>query len=127
MLKTTAFYPVMLKRHSIEMNDLIYLMHSVNMDVLNFVSGLNYCEPSAEVVTDNLTSEPFSLSRGTHQGCPLSPMLFVLTLEPLAIAIRNHPGIKGINISGQEHRIFLFANEILLYPSDLKKYNTNSD
>lgn len=81
---------------------------------------LLYCEPSAEVITNNLTSEPFSLSQGTHQGCPLSPLLLVSTLEPLVIAIRNHPGIKGINISGQEHQISFYADDILLYLSDLK-------
>lgn len=79
-----------------------------------------YCEPSAEVITNNLISKSFGLSRGTRQGCPLSPLLFVMTLEPLAIAIRDHPGIKGIHISEIEHQISLFADDILLYLSDLK-------
>lgn len=81
---------------------------------------LLYSEPSAKVITNNMTSEPFGLSRGTRQGCPLSPMLFVMILEPLAISIRNHPGIQGIRISDQEHQISLFADDILLYLSDLK-------
>ncbi len=81
---------------------------------------LLYCEPSAEVITNNVTSESFSLSRGTCQGCPLSPLLFVMILEPLAISIRNHPEIKGIHISDQEHQISLFADDILLYLSDLR-------
>ena len=84
---------------------------------------LLYCEQLAEVVTNNLISEPFKLSRGTRQGCPLSPLLFVMAIEPLAIAIRNHPGIKGIDISGQEHQISLFADDVLLYLSDLKKHD----
>lgn len=81
---------------------------------------LLYCQTSAEVITNNVTSESFGLSRGTGQGCPLSPLLFVMILEPLAISIRNHPGIKGIHISDQEHQISLFADDILLYLSDLR-------
>lgn len=46
-----------------------------------------------------LISEQFSLSRGTRQGCPLSLVLFVMVLEPLAIAIRSHQEIKGIRLS----------------------------
>ena len=79
-----------------------------------------YCEPLAQIVTNNLISEPFNLLCGTRQGCPLSPLLFVMSIEPLAIAILNHPGIKGVDISGQEHHISLFADDILLYLADLK-------
>lgn len=45
---------------------------------------------------------------------------FVMTLEPRAMGIRNNPGIKPIQVSNQEHQISLFADDILLYLSDLK-------
>ena len=57
---------------------------------------------------------------GTCQGCPLSPLLFVLALESLAIAIRSHPEIKGISLSGHEHLIVFFTDAILSYILDLK-------
>lgn len=55
-----------------------------------------YQEPKAIVITNGRRSEPFSVARGVRQGCPLSPLLFALALEPLAEVIRLHTEIKGV-------------------------------
>lgn len=46
---------------------------------------LLYRAPRAQVGTNARISEAFSLYHSTRQGCPLSPTLFALALEPLAI------------------------------------------
>ncbi len=54
-----------------------------------------YKSPTASVVTNGFISKPFNLSQGTRQGCPLSPLLFALYIEPLVASIRKNEIIKG--------------------------------
>lgn len=48
-----------------------------------------------------------------RQGCPLSPIIFSLTIEPLAEIIRDSSQVKGLCIRQYEHKIGLFADIIL--------------
>lgn len=74
-----------------------------------------YSNPSAMVSSGNIISSPFSITRGSRQGCPLSPLLFALSLEPLAQTIRQHPALSPISFCNTSHSISLFADDILLY------------
>lgn len=53
--------------------------------------------------------------RGTHQGCPLSPLLFALAIEPLAEVIRVSEDIHGLNIGERLHKITLYAHDVLVF------------
>ncbi len=87
----------------------------------NFFSHISVIcsEPKAKIITNNIISEPFELRRGAPQGCPLSPVLFVLSLEPLAILIRENDHFKGIKALKTEMKISLFADDILITVVDL--------
>uniref|UniRef100_A0AAR2IUE6 Reverse transcriptase domain-containing protein n=1 Tax=Pygocentrus nattereri TaxID=42514 RepID=A0AAR2IUE6_PYGNA len=77
-----------------------------------------YASPLAAIRTNNTLSSFFKLERGTRQGCPLSPLLFSLVIEPLAILLRSEDMIKGIHRGGLEHKVSLYADDMLLYISD---------
>lgn len=79
-----------------------------------------YNEPKAAVITRGLMSPFFRLSRGTRQGCSLSPLLLIIFLEILAVSIRKNTGVKGVECGGQEHKLLLFADEILAVVTDPK-------
>lgn len=49
-----------------------------------------YSHPRSYVLTNRDRSPALLLKCGTRQGCCLSPMLFALALEPLAIAIQTN-------------------------------------
>lgn len=78
-----------------------------------------YNKPTACVSTGHKLSSQFCLERGTRQGCPLSPILFALSLEPLAQAVRQSPLISPIHIKNTTHHISLYADDIILYLSDI--------
>ena len=60
------------------------------------------------------TSNFFQLSRGVRQGCPLSPYLFILSVEVLAEAIRKKKEIGGIEINGTDFKLSQFADDTTL-------------
>lgn len=85
-----------------------------------FISWLKlfYASPVASVQTDNYRSEFFPLSRSTRQGCPLSPMLFAIAIEPLAVSLRTLREYTGIIRAKSEHKVSLYADDLLLYISN---------
>lgn len=67
---------------------------------------------------NNIISKCFPLSRGTRQGCPLSPLLFDIAIEPLTILLRNADGLPRILRVGHEHKRLLYADDLLLFLSN---------
>ena len=59
-------------------------------------------------------SDCFQIERGVRQGCPLSPYLFVLSVEVLANTIRRDTSIKGISISQNEVKLSQYADDTTL-------------
>lgn len=46
---------------------------------------------------------------------PLWPLLFLIAIEPFAIAARDHMLIAGIKIERLNHHIALYANDVILF------------
>ena len=68
----------------------------------SFISWVNlfYFRVQSAVNVNGYLSSFFDLSRGVRQGCPLSPLLYVLVSEVLAANIRCNPRISGLCLPG---------------------------
>ena len=58
------------------------------------------------------------MKSGTRKGCPLSLLLFNIVLEVLARALGQKKVIKGIQLGKEEVKLFLFADNMIVYLED---------
>ena len=66
----------------------------------SFISWVKllYSGISSAVCVNGYTSAAFFPSRGVRQGCPLSPLLYVLSIEVLAANLRASKAIPGLRL-----------------------------
>ena len=88
---------------------------------LNMIKAI-YNKPTANITLNGEKLKEFPLRSGTRQGCSLSPLLFNIVLEVLAMAIREVKEIKGLQIGNEEVKLSLFADDMILYLENPKDY-----
>ena len=65
----------------------------------------------------------FKLNRGVRQGDPLSPYLFIICLETLAIQIGENQEINGIKIGKNDIKLVAFADDLTCFVKNKQSYN----
>lgn len=78
-----------------------------------------YTNLSAQVKVNGQLSLPFHISNGTRQGCPLSPLLFALTLEPFLRLVRLDPDVHGVDIPSLRKKLSAYFATTRLHPDSL--------
>ena len=74
-----------------------------------------YNNITSSVIQCGHLSESFSIGRGCRQGDPLSPYIFIICVEFLAIKIRQNTKIKGIKINNKEFKISQYADDTSIF------------
>jgi len=87
----------------------------------NIVTAI-YNKPTANFILNGEKLKTIPLRSGTRQGCPLSPLLFSIVLEVLAMAIREEKEIKGTLMERRSKT--LFADDVL-YTENPKELSEN--
>ena len=115
-------------KHLTEYQNILWYKRSKNLDFgPDFVKWVSVPMADAKscVAYCGWISEYFAVEAGIRQGCPFSPLAFVLAVELLAIKIRHCENIKGLNgwkgrnsLWGSIIKIALYADEITLFLKD---------
>ena len=74
--------------------------------------------------SNGIVSDFFTLEKGVRQGCPLSALLFVISIEILACKIRQCKEISGIKLPLQDYvknevKISMYADDITVFLTDV--------
>ena len=86
---------------------------------LNIIKSI-YHKSTANIILNGEILKAFPLRSETRQGCLLSPLLFNIGLEVLAMAIREEKEIKGREVGKEEVKLLLFADRMRLYVENPK-------
>ena len=86
-----------------------------------------YTNISSCVINNGFSTPTFNVKRGVRQGDPLSPSLFIIVLELLALSIRNNDQIKGIAVDGSEIKLVIFADDMTSFVRDKLSHRTLFD
>lgn len=87
---------------------------------INLIRGL-YQNISSCVVLPKGTTPRFNINVGIPQGCPISPYLFILVTEMLAIYLKNCNDVAKLDVLGTELIISQLADDTTLFLKDDKQ------
>lgn len=58
--------------------------------------------PQRKILSNGFLSDPYRIRVGTAQGCPLSPLLFLVIMEGFTRLVNKDNSLKGIEIGQME-------------------------
>ena len=73
-----------------------------------------YSNATTRVKVNGFPSENIPLRRGVRQGCPLSPLLYVLIIEILALQFRKNPDIVGFTVGREKIVSMHYADDAII-------------
>jgi len=104
-------------------HDLIQLTLKRNYLPGNFIQyiSLLYNNVKLSVHTSDWSSNVFSYRKGTLQGDPLSPLLFILTFHPILMALETNTRL-GFDLDGTKIISLAYADDFCLITSNKRSH-----
>lgn len=83
-----------------------------------------YKSSTTNLIVNGELSQRIQVLSSVRQGCPLSPLLFALFLEPLCRKVISSAGIKGFRLQACEVRVLAYADDIAFFAVDGESVNS---
>ena len=97
---------------------LILIHTGFPLSFINWIMGC-ICHAIFSIILNGIASDFFHTGQGLHQGCLLSPLLFVMVMEGLSVLIKNAKTqglLHGLQISDLLHLThLLFLDDVLIF------------
>ena len=87
----------------------------------NFIYLIKICynDIQSKIKINGFLSDPFTLSRGVRQGCPLSLLLYIIAAEVLASFVIVNKKVNGVQIGDQEIKLVNFVGDTTIFLRDI--------
>lgn len=96
-------------RHIYEMLNLLGLPNKLQNIIHNMYSGAR-----TTITTSQGDTNEIKIRSGVKQGCPLSPIIFNISIEPLLRVIKTLEQNNGYRLHNNTHSILAYADDIVL-------------
>ena len=105
---------------SVEWDFLFKCLEAFNFgsDFLHWITTF-YKNVQSCIMNNGTASNYFPLERDVRQGDLLSPYLFIVVVETLAIAIRQNQEIRGISIENEDSKILQYVDDTTVVLLDI--------
>ena len=107
---------------SINRKFMLHTLRALNFgpEFTNWITTMNSNTECIIIVNNGWSSAPFAMTNGIRQGCPISVLIFILTVEVLANAViydKEYLGIKLPIVDDiiEEARISQLADDTVLF------------
>lgn len=71
-----------------------------------------------QLIVNKCLSSRVPLRSSVRQGCPLSPLLFALYLEPFCMAVIRNENIRGFRLHAAEVKMLAYADDVAVFCED---------
>lgn len=80
-----------------------------------------YREITTRLLVNGNQTTPIKVKSSVRQGCPMSPLLFALYLEPLCKIIMADENIQGVNLGTGPTKILAYADDVAIVCSSKRE------
>ena len=100
---------------SLEWDFIVYCLNLFNFgpSIIKWIKVF-HTNTTTRVSNNGWVTNMFNPSRGSRQGCPLSPYTFLICAEILGCLFRNDPSILGIQIQNHKFVVSQYADDTII-------------